>query len=296
MTFVQRKLRASFTLSGGRTFDAASGGNTVEVKDLRASAKINKAGANASTLSMRIFGMQLSTMNQLSTLGYKINLIEQNQITVSAGDAGDEPAVVFVGGVMMAFVDLSNAPDVAFDITGNGTGNDSALSPMQPTSIRGSADVASMMSTFAQKLNVVLENSGVNLRIANPYLTGSAWEQAKQLADQVGINIVQDNGKLAIWPKRGARGGAIPLVSKATGMIQSPVYTATGIQVRTLFNPSITFGSQIRVESETIPSVNKVWSIIHLAHDLEEQVPNGQWASTIDAIDLSAPQPTPAAS
>jgi hypothetical protein len=60
-----------------------------------------------------------------------------------------------------------------------------------------------------------------------------------------------DLGILAIWPKFGSRGGAIPLIAPPPlgGMVAYPTYSALGIDVQTLYTPSIGFGRQVQVQS-----------------------------------------------
>src|ERR1700751_2366097 len=116
MALVQRKLRATFKLAGA-TFQE-SGTDTVTVADLRMSAKIVKAGGpTMNNLQLRIYGMTLSLMNQLSTLGMKVTIDRRNMVTLEAGDSASAPSVVFVGTIVDAWADMQSMPDVGFNIS-----------------------------------------------------------------------------------------------------------------------------------------------------------------------------------
>jgi hypothetical protein len=139
-------------------------------------------------------------------------------------------------------------------------------------------------------MGLAFENSGVTGKLSNPYFPGSARSQAQACARAAGISMIIDNGKLAIWPKNGSRNGAVPLISPQTGMIGYPSYTALGIMLKTLFNPSIGFGGKIKVQSE-LPAACGEWAVYSLDHDLEAMMPNGRWFSTVMAYNPKYPTP-----
>ena len=58
-----------------------------------------------------------------------------------------------------------------------------------------------------------------------------------------------ENGTVAIWPKGGHRQTpTVPIISPRTGQVGYPAFAQLGIKVRTLFNPAIVHGSQIKIE------------------------------------------------
>ncbi len=81
--------------------------------------------------------------------------------------------------------------------------------PVQPTSQPGSQDVATLMSTVAQKAGLQFENNGVNVKIQNPYLPGTAIQQMHALAEMAGIERIVDcgtSGDLAVQWQPAGRG------------------------------------------------------------------------------------------
>ena len=288
MAFVRRKINVTFTLAQG-TF-AESGKNTVTLSGLRTQVRCIKAGGpSMSTLNMMVFGMTKSIMNRLSTLGMIINLIPRNTVTVEAGDDEGGMGTVFMGTITNAYPDFNAMPDVGFFVEAH-TGLIESVELAQPTSYRGAARVDVIMSGLASRMQLAFENGGVDVVLANPYFSGSLRNQAMACAEAAGINWVIDNGVLAIWPKNKSRGGLVPLVSADTGLVGYPSYTAQGISLKTLFNPSIGFGSKIKVQSD-LDRANGTWAVYSLAHSLDAEFPKGQWFSDLGAYnpDFASP-------
>lgn len=280
MAFVERLLRVTFILGEGAFGE--TGANTVILSNLRIGSKIVKAGGpSMGTMQLQVFGLKLSLMNQLSTLGVIPTLIRRNTVSLEAGDSVNGMAVVFQGTITNAWSDFQASPDISFHVEAH-TGLLEAVQPIQPSSFRGPASVAVIMSGLATQMGLAFENSGVTTVLANPYFYGSARNQAQSCAEAANIEWIIDNGKLAIWPKLQSRGGQIPLVSAETGMVGYPAYTSKGIMLKTIFNPAIGYGSRISVKSILTPACGE-WIVYSLNHDLDAQVPNGQWFTSIEA-------------
>jgi hypothetical protein len=289
MTFVNRLLNASFQLTpgAGPTQFAESGTDTAMLEGLRMSAKVSSQGnPGLSELNLLVYGMTLSLMNQLSTLGKQYQIIRTAKVTVQAGDAQSGMFTVFQGDLINSWADFQPAPDVPFHVYAKG-GYVGGLQTMPPTSFNGSTDVASFMGQCASKMNLTLENNGVNQKLSSPYFWGSPRAQAQQCAQAANINWVIDGDKLAIWPKLGSRSGDAIVVSPSTGMISYPTFTAAGILVRTLFNPQIKIGGNIQVQGSSLSRANGTWNVLAIDLDLESQVPKGQWFATLQCWNTS---------
>lgn len=284
MSFVQRLIDATFTLGTGSF--GSGGSNTVKLSGVRASAKVIKAGGRSmGTLDMSVYGMTPSDMNQLSTLGMIATTLRRNGVLVEAGDAVSGMGTVFVGTITNAYPDFQGAPDVAFRVEAH-TGAIDALIPQPPTSVKGSADVATLLAGLAAQMGVSFENNGVTTQLSNPYFAGPARVQARAIVEAAGCewNAV-DNGILAIWNPGESRGGEVPLISPDTGLVGYPSYASNGIQFVTLFNPSIGFGQKVQVKS-SLEQACGTWTVYGLDHDLETMTPNGQWFSTVQAAQV----------
>lgn len=278
---VKRLLAATFALGGGKTF-IESGKNAVRLSGLRMKAKIDRAGGpSMSKLQLQIYGMTFSMMNQLSTLGMLVTMVQRNSITLEAGTDDSGLAICFQGTITAAWGDFDDAPNTCFHVEAH-TGLDLAVCPTPPISYKGNADVATIMAGIASQMGLAFENNGVTAKLNNPYFAGSLRDQAKYCADHAGISWIIEDSTLAIWPKNGSRGGAVPLVSPETGMKGYPQFTAQGIKLTTLYNPSIGFGKKIKVQSDLTPACG-IWGVFDLGHDLSCEDPGGPWFTRVQA-------------
>jgi len=275
-------MAGSPTVTTSPTF--AEGGNTVKLEGHRASATIKMAGGlSMAEAQIRVYGMTMSLMNQLSTLGRVRLAAMNNTVSVSAGNSEDGMGVVFQGTITQAWADFKGSPEVPFHIVAQ-SGMTAALQIIPPSSFTGSADVATIMSGLATQMGFTFENNGVNAKLANPYFPGTALQQAQACAQAAGIEMVIVNGVLAIMPRGVARGGQIALINAKTGMVGYPAFTGNGIAIQTEFNPSVSFQGLVKVESDLTPA-NGQWRVINMMHDLAAQTPGGAWFSFIECTE-----------
>lgn len=284
MSFVRRVLDVTFALGTGEF--GGSGATNVKLSGLRVSAKVVKGvGPSMSRASVSIYGMTLSMMNQLSTLGMVVlptDQIRRNNVTIEAGDEGGAMSTVFDGTISRAWEDFQAAPEVAFQVEAF-TGLYEAVKPAEPTSYGDGTPVVTIMEKLAGDMELKFENNGVDGVLSYPYHYGSARDQAQRAADAAGINMIIDDKKLAIWPRGQAReGSSVPLVSPQTGMIGYPTYTSKGILVRKIYDPAIVYGTKIQIESQ-LTGANGEWIIQTLDYDLDANLPGGQWSQTMNA-------------
>jgi hypothetical protein len=290
-SFARRKIDVSFLLQrtiplgdvgssiGEPTF--VEGGNRLTLSGHRTSVTIKKAGGMAMCqMQLRIYGLTLSIMNQLSTLGRVPMAQRRTYVSVSAGDDTNGMGVVFQGSVQAAWADFKGSPEVAFYVVA-ASGMDAELAVAPPSSYRGSASVAVIMSSLAAQMGIAFENNGVDTVLANPYFPGTLRAQVRACAAAAGIEQVIDNDTLIIWPSGGHRGGSVPLISADTGMVGYPAFTSNGISFVTVFNPSINFGALVEVKS-LLPQANGRWRVFNLVHDLEAETPGGAWFTSLE--------------
>lgn len=300
-SFTKRRITLSIRLANDTKTNqpvkfSESGTDTVTVEDARMSVRIQNSGAPAGSMAtVDVYGLSESLMNQLSTLGMVFNMVPKNTLTVQAGDDQNGMSTVFVGTIMIGYADYNQAPDVPFHIEANSILAD-AVAPAVVSSFTGQAAVADIMAGFARLMGLTFENNGVDTKLSNPYFSGNIRTQMRACADHANINAEVINGSiLAIWPKGGNRsGGSVPVVSAQTGMILYPAYTQQGIMIRTLFDPKITFGGLIQVESR-VKAVNDVgrWAVNMLNLALDADVPKGKWEAVIAAYNPNFPKPIP---
>jgi hypothetical protein len=302
-SFTQKLLQVSVTLNPGSAMvnalaNFAGGGNAVTLIGHRTSVRVSYAGApSGSYATIRVWGVNQSLMNQLSTLGMVFDSVQRNSVIVSAGDAVSGLSPVFGGVAWQAYGEYDNMPDVPFVFTCQ-AGLDDATVAATPSSFTGVTDVATMMSGYARLMNKQLENNGVTAKLSNPYYGGNVWQQVQQAARDANINaeIVNGGSTLAIWPVGGARSvtnAPMPLLSPNTGMIGYPTFAGNGyLVVRHVFNPLVAFGGMIQVQS-SLPQANKTWVVQKLDLALDSFLPKGEWAGVAycQPSQFSAPVP-----
>lgn len=289
MAFVRRKIDLEFALGTNvatgqqRTFNYSSNSEATSVKFIghKVRARINKAGGpSMGRAQVDIYGLMRQAMNQLSTIGTRPLIIGPNYITIAAGDDVNGMTVVYRGTISAAWVDYTNAPDVALHVEAL-AGLYEAVQLAPVSSYTGSTSVVVMLASLAAFMRLSFENNGVSATLSSPYYYGSPRTQAYAIAKHAGINIAIDDFKLVIWPEGSARRSLAPLISPKTGMVGYPSYTSSGISVLSLFNSSVSFGGLINVES-SVEAANGTWNIYGLDYELDAITPNGSWFTRMD--------------
>lgn len=281
---------------------SGSSGSSLKLAGFRTSVRVQNSGTPAgSEARVLIYGLNKTTMDQLSTLGMVRTAVPANSLSVTAGDAVSGQSLVFSGTIAQAFADYAATPDVPIHFECR-SGLAAAVLPAVPSSYSGATDVGTIMSSIAKAAGWGFENSGVNISISNPYLAGSYGTQWEKLARAAGINAALVPGGdtatsggliLAIWPKDGARRGQAPLVAPPPegSMVLYPSNAQYGIQFKTLYNPQISFGGQIVVRGSSIERANGTWNVYKLDHQLDSLVPKGLWESDVHCYSANAAAP-----
>ena len=312
-SFVQRLIEINVQLAGsadnnspptfqGTGIPGADGTNSVTLSGSRVSAQIENHGAPAgSVASVKVYGMAQSLMNQFTALGLLFESISRNVITISAGDAVAGMAPVFTGTILWAYGDYNSAPKVSFNFDAF-SGAFDAVNAATPSTFPPGVDVATAMSGLASKMQLGFINAGVNVKMpGSVYLPGDYDTQVKTLAEHAHIRaerVLSYNGNqvLAIWPFGGSwNSGSVPLVSPTTGMIGYPSFSPNGLMVKMVFNPQVSFGSLIQVQS-SLPQANKQWVVQKLDLALDTLTPHGQWMATAYCFPVGFLTPAPGAS
>jgi hypothetical protein len=287
MTFAKRIINLQFTLGQG-DFGTA-GQDTVTLEGLRCSVEIAQAGLQMAQLDLRVWGMKLEQMNKLTVLNkLAYDEVYQNTVTVMAGDSESGVAVCFQGIIQEAWADGRQPAEMVFQVLAF-SGLYERTKPIPPTSYNGSVDVATVISGIAAQMGMGFENSGVTGQIANPYLPGDLGRQLERICAAADCNYTIDDVAqvVAVWPKGKARNGESVLISPDTGLIGYPAFTQNGIQLTTLYNPSLVFGRSVNIESAITPAGGS-WSIAAVSHVLESEMPGGAWDTSIECGYLGA--------
>lgn len=285
----KKQLRFVITLGTGKF--GSSNNDTVTLQGFRAIAEIDKAGGMMmGTLKAKIYGVTQADMNSITTLQWKPQTWIPNTVEVFAID-GTAETLIFAGNIINAWADYQSMPDVFLHIQAQAAFY-GGLKAIPPRSFKGAIDVAQIMSQIAVDLGCTFENNGVGTQLTDVYLPNTALEQAKDLARAAGCNLYLDDKVLAITPPNVPRKAPIPVISPSSGLIGYPTFDGVGVNFQVLFNPGVTFGGLIRLESSIKDTLEKAaipidgraigeWIVTSVAHRLESEKPGGAWYSTI---------------
>lgn len=281
MTFSEKKIQLQFSLASG---EFEGGGNSATVDGLRIDCQISASMAPSfATMELAVYGLPLSVMQQLTTVGTQWNARYKNGIDVLAGD-DDSMSLVFSGTIFSAYVDATQMPNTCLRVVASPFVFES-VAPADPTSIQGSADVAGMIQTLVGKLGGAkgFETNGVNVKLSNPYLYGSVWGQIREIAESAGIDVAVDRGVVVISPRGTPRQGEAPLISPGTGLVSYPTFVQNRVVLRTLFDPRINLLGPVNVQSSLQPACGQ-WQVIQLDYDLTSLTPGGNWFQTVNCV------------
>jgi hypothetical protein len=273
----KKQLRFVVTLGTGKF--GSSNNDQITMQGFRAIADIDKAGGMMmGTLRAKIFGVKQADMNSVTTLQWKAGLLIPNTVEVFAIDGAAE-TLVFAGNIVNAWADYQSMPDVYLHIQAQ-SAFFNALKAIPPRSFKGRVDVASVMAQIARDLGYIFENNGVTTQLTDVYLPNTGMEQAKDLARAAGCDLYLDDKILAITPPNVPRKVIIPLISPASGLVGYPTFDGVGVNFQTLFNPAVTFGGSIKLETDVQQAAGE-WVVTSVGHRLESEKPGGAWFSTI---------------
>lgn len=326
-TLANRQVDILFTLAQDSA--GSAGVETLTLSGYRVRCQIASTGLESGmACAVRVEGLSLPLplLNRLSLMQEGMAAQTRNTVTIMAGDGAGQGArampVVFSGGVVEAFVDYANSPDVAFELRAF-SGALPAAVPVAPTSFGGDVAVATLMQVLATKAGLAFANYGVQTMLrGGVYYKGSVAEQVDSCARAARISYQIGVGVLAIWPAGmvAQAQGQAHTVSVATGLVGYPSYSQYGVLFQTVFNPDILFrdtvclqtggftpqgagqasaaqtGTTAGVSGQTgstpagatqagdVPLPTRgMWVVQSVRHDLQTEQPDGPWFTTVEA-------------
>ncbi len=285
-SFTKKIIEIRFTLSTG-TFGE---GNTKIVRGLKCDISIDKPGLPAkNTAKGTIFGMRQQDAEKLTTLAYRPLTIGRHLVEIFAGDDEGGLHLAYRGDITQAWGDYNKQPDVNFFFEAM-TGFFNSVEPFPPFSGQGAQGVGGICSNLAGAMGLSFRNEGVESAITDPYMKGTARQQAEQIANDSGIDMFLDDGDMVIVPKGQPFGekNLAPLISPRTGMEGYPQFSANGLTVKSLYNPAIRVGFWIVVDSD-IDKASGTFRATSLKHQLSSENPQGKWSSIVEVSYIANP-------
>lgn len=278
MTFVTRHLDIQFALAadnpGGATF--ASGGNLLTLNGLRVEAQLDtRLGDSPNVLTCRIYGMRQEDMNRLDTIGQAIMQSKRNVVRLFSRSGAGAQILVFEGTIANAGVDYTRMPEVCIQVDAFAAFTEAGRA-IAVNSYKGPTDVASIVEALAKSIGFSFKNNGVTTKLSNPYLSGSAIKQIRDVCKAAEIFYDISNGSVEIWAVGQSRDDVTFVISPETGLVGYPEFDAVGIKIKCEYNPDIILGRKIQIKS-SVPQANGVFTVRIARHELASESPNGPW-------------------
>lgn len=292
----QKRLRVTLILSPQNSNGVFPGtnSNTLVLTGLRMLANVQTVPGSVSThMDLKIFGMKQQDMNALTTIFFNVGQgsIVFNQLILEQNSTGDPKSgwtQVFSGMILEAQPEYRGAP-AAYMCFQAIVGYQHKITPVPPTSYKGTTAVADIVETLAGQMDYAFENDGVTATLTNPYFSGTYWDQLNAACTATGTNYVVAGDTLAIYPAANAR-TIPPMLSVApqAGLIGYPTLEKFGIILTTYYNPALAAGGKVKVSKSDVPNANGVWCPFMVDHQLEGNVPDGLWQSVSQCIPVPA--------
>lgn len=282
--FIERKARVTVTVTRAN----ASGEQTPETYTFlqhRMRIGVRQGGNQFGNAKIEIFGVPLDTMNNIARLWLE-SLTPQNTDTVAIDVWDGHDYVPFFSGVISwSAVNGAGMPAVSLIIEANAA---MALmnDPASPYANAGPVSLQAALTTIAAAQNFSLDYSTTapQYQLTDVRVTGSPMEQIAGLMRHFDDLTWFVNLQRLIVRSANAPFAADAInIAPDNGLMRLPVYSSSGLQFDTLFNPQLRPGIACNVQT-AFDFVNRtLWVAAVLSHTIEPNVPGGQWTTSCAA-------------
>jgi hypothetical protein len=276
----------SAILTGAATGAAGPNGTVYTWTQQRMQLHIVAGGKQFNTCDLLVYGLPKATMNALSRLYLTpMNVRPQDTVKVEVWN-GSQYVPLFFGSIQWAAPKGSSMPNVPLLISSNAC---TALQQTAPPPYSASGTLK-----LTDVLTAVLTSAGFTLNapaafasytITNPRASGSLQDQIKAILSNYPDIAWDISLQQLILRQVGATlSGVDPItIGPTTGMKGSPDYSTSGVTVATVFNPLITLGATITLDTVFTYATKAQWQVAAIEHILEPNVPNGRWDTQLAA-------------
>lgn len=230
----------------------------------------------------------INTFTRTNLSGF-IDIYTTNTVTIYAGyELGSDglPPLVYSGGVIKAAPDYNSSRDRPLIITSMQYFAIRNIN-LPPTNLQGIISRDNVLRFICNNAQLHYEGYKVTGNDYNPIFVGDALSQLDQalrkynLVRYMSQNPQTNLNTVEVAPKNIPFDEVPYILNVKTGeMIGYPQIEDYGFSVRTYFNPNLTIGKAIQVESITVPLINNknlyINNMVHELHNREES-----WQSTL---------------
>jgi hypothetical protein len=256
--------------------------------------KVQQGGAQVGNAHVTVYGLTMEAMNNIARLWLQ-SYTPQNTDTlkIEVYDYGSLQWLTrFFGTITWSAADASNMPHVGLVIEANASfalSNTTAPPYSNPGPVKLSDVVASLAQAAGFTVNYAA--GAPDPYLSDVRLVGSLQDQLRALFGHfpaLTYNIALQQVQV--------RAANAPLfsnpvtISVETGMQKSPIYSTSGLQVETIFDPRITPGTPLQVQSVFQYANQTQWVAAVLSDQLDVNYPGGMWNTSIAATQWSTSQ------
>ena len=289
--FMQRVARVTVTVTRANPQGALTN-YTYVFEQNRMRIQVRQGGQQFGNAHIEIMGVPPADMNQIARLWLE-PLTPQNtdNLLVEVWD-GHTFTPFFQGVIAWSAVDASEVSSgiVKLVLDANAAlplGN----TPASPYANPGPVTLQAALTSVAALGGFVVDYSAdaPQYQLTDVRLTGSPLQQIAALMQHVSDLTWYVNLQRVVVRAANAPFTAAPIrVAVDTGLMNAPVYSTSGLQFSTLFNPQIRPGVALDVET-TFDFVNRTqWVAAVLTHDLTVNWPGGPWTTACAANNYGA--------
>lgn len=280
MSYKERNIKFQFTLTD-QVFDGSQGpskDNILTIENARAIVEYNGyGGAALTTVSCRVYGLNLSNMAKLSYAGNLRGPTKNNYIKIWAQDE-----LIFTGTITFATTDFNEAPDAPLILEAHAIAAERSL-PSMPFSVKGEVDVIDAIRSIADPLGIMVSTlEDVKFTLYNPYVVGDPVSQIISLAKSANLNIDCSIGIIRLWKMKGSWNDIVPYVSKNNGLIGYPAWTRDGLYITTMFSSNLIAPRQMKLDTD-LPGASGIYTINTVKHVISSWIEGGPWFSFVIA-------------
>ena len=254
-------------------------------EDHRMHISISQGGGQFGNARIAIFGMRLDAMNKIARLWLEsMTPITTDTVGVDVWDGGNF-VPLFRGVIAWAAVNAGSAPDVSLEIDANSfmaAMNEPAPPYVQDTPLALQDALTAILAPT--DITVAFAETVPALQVQKVHVIGTPMQQAQRVMNAYPeLTWYIDLQRMIVRPVGAPAEETAVTISRETGLIGYPTYSTSGVTLSTLFDPRIRLGLALDIRTE-FDFVNRTkWITSVLQHNLQPNMPGGQWSTQIAA-------------
>lgn len=289
-TFNPRRARVTVTVSRPDASGAPTP-TTYVWSEHRMRIRVQRGGAQVGNAHVTVYGLTLAAMNNIARLWLQAYTPQNTDtLKIEVYDYRSQQWLTFFfGTITWSAADGSAMPHVGLMIEANAS---FALSntPASPYSNPGPVKMSDAVKAVAQIAGFTVDYaaSAPDPELTNVRATGSLQEQLRHLFEHH-LDLIYNIAlqKVQVRSVNAPLNSDPVTISVETGMQKSPVYSTSGLTIETLFDPRISPGTPLKVESVFNYVSQTQWVAAVMSDTLDVNLPGGRWDTAIAATQWS---------